>query len=108
MKSLKSIQLKLILLAIVVFIFTSCASKCGMPDPISNQLLDPLTYGFFGGVLHGIVMPFAFIVSLASPCIEIYASNNIGSWYDFGYLIGVMSSIGGGFKASELVRKELA
>jgi uncharacterized membrane protein len=44
---------------------------------------------FFSGFWHGIIFPFAFIGSLFDSDIAIYAVNNSGGWYDFGFWLGV-------------------
>ena len=40
--------------------------------------------GFWWGVRHGFVFPFAFIGSLSDPDIAIYAVPNRGGWNEFG------------------------
>lgn len=57
-------------------------------------------YGFFGGLWHGIIAPFSFVVSLFSDDVAVWAVNNNGGWYSFGFLIGVGSLGLGGGKAS--------
>ena len=56
--------------------------------------------GFWAGVWHGLVAPIAFIVSLFNPSVGIYEINNNGRWYDFGFLIGISGSVGGGGASS--------
>ncbi len=56
-------------------------------------------YGFFGGLWHGIIVPASFVGSLFFDDIAIYAYNNTGGWYDFGFVIGISSLGGGGAKA---------
>lgn len=49
-------------------------------------------YGFWGGVWHGAICQISFIGSLFSDNIAVYAVNNNGGWYDFGFVggLGVM------------------
>jgi hypothetical protein len=56
------------------------------------------TYGFWGGVWHGMIQPFSFIGSLFSDDIAVYAINNNGGWYNFGFVggFGLMVRIVGG------------
>lgn len=54
--------------------------------------------GFWAGLWHGSVLPLAFIASLFKPGIGIYETNNKGAWYNFGFLLGASSSLGGGAK----------
>jgi len=50
--------------------------------------------GFWLGLVHGAIILFSFIGSLFTD-VRIYAFPNSGVWYDFGFLIGVVSVIGG-------------
>ena len=76
---------KLFLAAFVLLLLTGCA------DVAHIQFLDPNqeVYGFWGGVWHGMIMFPAFICSLFSDNIAIYAINNNGFWYNFGYVGGL-------------------
>ena len=56
--------------------------------------------GFLRGLLHGAIAPFAFIGSLFSDGIAIYAFPNAGGWYDFGFLLGLSIWGGGGHAAA--------
>lgn len=86
---------RLILLALLVFLFTSCAKALPVEECLE---VDP--YGFFGGLWHGFIAPFSFIVSLFMEDVALYAVNNNGSWYDFGFVLGAGILFGGGGKAS--------
>ncbi|MDJ0765520.1 MAG: hypothetical protein QNJ97_21240 [Myxococcota bacterium] len=46
--------------------------------------------GFFYGLWHGFIVIIAFIVSLFSDQTTIYELNNTGSWYNFGFVLGVL------------------
>ncbi len=60
---------------------------------VSNveQCLAPTehTYGFWGGLWHGLTTPFSFVGSLIWDDVAVYAVNNNGGWYDFGFLFGI-------------------
>ena len=43
--------------------------------------------GFWHGVLHGVIAPISFVVSLFSDSVRMYAFPNVGRWYDFGFLM---------------------
>ena len=73
-----------LLLISVVLILTGCADVESI-----NECVNAEPYGFLSGLWHGIIMPFSFIGSLFSDDIAMYAVNNSGGWYDFGYCIGV-------------------
>jgi hypothetical protein len=47
------------------------------------------TYGFWGGVWHGMIMWPSFIGSLFYSDIAVYAVNNNGAWYNFGFVGGL-------------------
>ena len=50
----------------------------------------PGTPGFLYGLWHGFIFPVAWILSLLSPRVAIYAVPNTGGWYDFGYFLGIV------------------
>lgn len=79
----------------VMFLFTGCADASHV-----QECLPPTehTYGFWGGVWHGMITWFSFIGSLFSDNIAVYAVNNNGAWYDFGFVggLGVMLRFIGG------------
>jgi hypothetical protein len=84
MKNLKT-NIKYILgIFLVIFLLTSCADVTPIQDCISNNV-----YGFWGGLWHGMISPFAWIGSLFSDDIAIYAVSNNGGWYDFGFILGI-------------------
>ena len=46
--------------------------------------------GFLMGLWHGFIFPVAWIVSLFTDKVAIYAVPNDGGWYDFGYFLGIV------------------
>ncbi|HEX9947915.1 MAG TPA: hypothetical protein VGA98_10280 [Allosphingosinicella sp.] len=52
--------------------------------------VQPQAPGFWLGVWHGFIFPFAWIASLFLPNVSVYAVPNNGGWYDFGYFIGIV------------------
>jgi uncharacterized membrane protein HdeD (DUF308 family) len=79
-----------------VFILTGCAETIDL-----NICLPEKIYGFWWGLLHGFISLFTFIISLFRDDTAIYAVNNSGGWYDFGFILGVSFFYGGGSKASK-------
>lgn len=79
MKVLASVALLLALAA--------CATQ---PAPPGSELP-----GFFFGLFHGFIAPIAFVIGLFTD-VRMYAFPNSGSWYDFGFLIGISAWGGGG------------
>jgi hypothetical protein len=80
-------------LLLVIVMLSSCADV----EPIKECLVNS-PYGFWGGLWHGMISPISFIGSLFSNDIAIYAVNNNGGWYNFGFVLssGILS--GGGLK----------
>lgn len=82
-----------ILLSVAMLFFSGCAESVSIKECVSS---DP--YGFWGGLWHGIIAPFSFIGSLFSDNISMYAVNNNGGWYDFGFVLGAGILFGGSRK----------
>lgn len=64
-------------------------SGCAHTIPVNDCI--PATehvYGFWAGTWHGFISFFSFIGSLFDDSIAIYAVNNNGHWYDFGFVGG--------------------
>ena len=80
---------------VLLLLLTGCAQAVDLaPSPELHKIVgDPP--GFWSGLWHGIVCPFAWIGSLFSEKIAIYSAYNSGGWYDFGYILGLGFSIGG-------------
>ena len=86
------------LLVTVLLLLVLATTGCATSNPNVGQEFgdtgDPA--GFFYGLLHGVLVLPAFIVSLFSDAIGIYEVNNTGFGYDAGYLLGLGGFIGGG------------
>jgi predicted small secreted protein len=61
--------------------------------------------GFLDGLWHGIIMPITFVISLFSDNVNVYDVNNNGGWYNFGYLLGLSGTLGGGSKGATSRRR---
>lgn len=55
--------------------------------------------GFWYGLWHGMILPFAWLVSLFDSDVAIYAIYNNGGWYNFGFVVGV-GALGGGSRSA--------
>lgn len=77
----------------IALMMTSCAEVSNIQECVSQ---DP--YGFWSGLLHGFISPFSFFGSIFSDDIAIYAVNNNGGWYDFGFVLG-SGILGGGVRS---------
>jgi hypothetical protein len=56
----------------------------------SASAVQPTAPGFWLGVWHGFIFPVSFVLSLFLDDINVYAVPNNGSWYDFGYFVGIV------------------
>ena len=71
---------------LMVTVFSGCAHSPNVQECIPAGTY---IYGFWGGVWHGMIMWFSFIGSLFSDDIVVYAVNNNGAWYNFGFVGGL-------------------
>ena len=78
----RSINYLLPFLAILLLL-TSCSNSENV-----STCLDGYTYKFWGGLWHGIIAPVDLIISLFRDDVTVYAQNNNGAWYAFGFIIG--------------------
>jgi len=74
---------RLALLIPLVLALSACAAQSG-------NAIQPAAPGFWLGVWHGFIFPFAFIIGLFKPDVAVYAVPNNGTWYDFGYFVGIV------------------
>jgi hypothetical protein len=56
----------------------------------ASTAISPTGPGFLLGVWHGFIFPVSFIISLFTDDIAVYAVPNNGTWYDFGYFVGIV------------------
>ena len=75
---------RILILAGLALTLAACIAKQ------SPAAVNPQGPGFLEGVLHGFIFPVAWIVSLFTDQIAVYAVPNNGGWYNFGYFIGVV------------------
>lgn len=92
---MKTLSKHLGLFLVLIFLLSSCASVTNIEDCVVNE-----PYGFFYGIWHGVIAPISFILSLFMDDVAMYAVNNSGGWYDFGFVLGAGILFGGGGKAS--------
>jgi hypothetical protein len=72
----------LLALSILIF-FAGCADVTQIKDCVIDK-----PYGFWSGLWHGFIAPISFIGSLFFDDIAMYAVNNNGGWYNFGFVLG--------------------
>jgi hypothetical protein len=74
---------------IMLLSLMGCADSVNVEQCINNVN----QAGFWSGVWDGMITQFSFIGSLFSDDIAIYAVNNNGAWYDFGFVGGLFIMI---------------
>lgn len=77
--------------AVAVLLLSACAAG---PNPALDTGPDPA--GFWLGLWQGFILPVTFVVSLFTDDVSVYEVANSGNWYDFGYVLGVVTVLGGG------------
>ena len=85
---------------IAVVLLAGCAKSIDVTACVGDK-----TYGFWNGLWHGIISPVTFIVSLFKERVAIYAVNNNGGWYDFGFMLGISIIFGGPCGAARRKRR---
>lgn len=95
MKTRKMKIQTILMLVILTLVFMACAESQSVSECIEGK-----TYGFWSGLWHGIIAPITFVISLFKDEVAMYAINNNGAWYNFGFLIGAVCIAGGSSKAS--------
>jgi hypothetical protein len=78
-------------------------AACAATQP--PMVVEPGAPGFWLGLWHGFIFPVAFIVSLFTDDVAVYAVPNNGGWYDFGYFVGIVF-LGVGARKSRTVYLE--
>jgi hypothetical protein len=78
-----------------ILLLAGCADAVNVQECLSDK-----PYGFLSGLWHGFIAPVSFIASLFSDSIAMYAINNNGGWYDFGFVIGAGILFGGSGSAA--------
>jgi len=94
----RNIVLIILTIIILLFALTSCADVTHVEQCIPKG---EDTYGFWGGTWHGMIMVPSFICSLIWDDVAVYAVNNNGIWYNFGFVGGffmILKLIGFGRK----------
>jgi hypothetical protein len=83
---MKKFKLKFLIIGVYFLLFICTLSGCADNEAITCVTGHP--YGFWGGLWHGLIAPIDFIGMLFSDKIAMYAPNNNGGWYAFGFLLG--------------------
>lgn len=82
LRKFKEITFMIVLFATLLAL-SGCANKEVVTECLKGQ-----TYGFWGGLWHGIIAPIDLIAMLWRDDVSVFAQNNNGIWYAFGFMIG--------------------
>jgi hypothetical protein len=88
----------LVLLIVAVAVLAGCAAG-------SERFTTEEPAGFWMGLWHGVIVVITFIISLFTDSVRVYESNNTGNWYDFGFMLGLLVSIGGSLRSGRRKKK---
>ena len=83
MASRQIISVFTVILLAGLFLLAGCANK-----EIVTACLNGHTYGFWGGLWHGIIAPVDLIGMLFRDDVSVFAQNNNGAFYAFGFILG--------------------
>jgi hypothetical protein len=83
---MKKTNLFIFILLLGMMFISGCAHSPNVIVTVPNNIH---IYGFWSGTWHGIISGFSFIGSLFDDSIKVYAINNNGHWYDFGFVGGL-------------------
>lgn len=73
---------------IFVLLLTSCAAG-------NTSFTHDNPAGFWYGLWHGFISVISLIIHIFNDSVTVYEIHNTGGWYDFGFLLGVISIWGG-------------
>ncbi len=79
----KKVTTLMLLLFLGLLLFSGCANKEDV-----QACLDDKTFGFWNGLWHGIIAPIDLVAMLFRDDVSVFAENNNGAWYAFGFLLG--------------------
>ncbi len=86
-------------LLVAALLLTSCAAG-------PNDAAGSGSAGFLLGLWHGLILPVTFFISLFTDQTNVYEAANNGNLYDFGFILGAASSLGGGGGAGAKGRRK--
>lgn len=92
MNKKSSIGLVILVIVVILLMLVGCADVTHVEQCIPKG---EHTYGLFGGTWHGLISGPAFLGSLIWDDIAIYAINNNGSLYNFGFVGGFFTLLKG-------------
>jgi hypothetical protein len=88
---------------LVIFASALALAACAASE--APAAVAPGAPGFLLGLWHGFIFPVAWVISLFTDKVAIYAVPNNGGWYDFGYFLGIVV-FGVGARKSHVVYRD--
>lgn len=85
---LHNFPIKLLIFIPLVLMLTSCTAG-------DAQFTQDTPAGFWYGLWHGVISFISLIIHIFNENVTVYELNNTGGWYDFGFLIGIITVWGG-------------
>ena len=80
-------KINFLTIVLIALIFTSCADA----SPYAQLAVTDNAYGFWGGLWHGMILFWNWIGTFIWDDVAIYAQDNNGGWYNFGFISGIGS-----------------
>ena len=80
---------KIVFLLFITLMLSACAAG-------DTQFNEQNPAGFWYGLWYGVISVIALIIHLFNDSVLVYESHNTGGWYDFGFLLGVITVWSGG------------
>lgn len=87
----------LFVFTLLMLLFVTCAPN--------NEMYLSKPAGFWAGLWHGLIVVITFIISLFTDSVTIYEVNNSGGWYNFGFVLGLLISLGNGHVRCPIKKK---
>jgi len=68
---------------LAILLLTGCAD-----NTLPSECVSCHVYGFCGGFWHGMIMAWDLVAMIFWDDVAVYAPNNNGGWYAFGFVFG--------------------
>jgi hypothetical protein len=88
-----------------IFVIAAMLSLTACAATQDHAAIAATAPGFWLGLWHGFIFPVAWVISLFTSQVAIYAVPNAGGWYDFGYFVGIVF-LGVGARKSRVIYKD--
>jgi hypothetical protein len=80
---------KIVIITLITLFLSSCMAG-------NTQFTNETPAGFWWGLWHGVISIISLVVHVFNESVAVYETHNTGGWYDFGFLLGVITIWGGG------------